>query len=143
MRTILAVVLSAAAIAGCSQTSPHSAASSIAAGPVGDPAVWDLMPGQHLTESSSTFTALVTRTACHSGETGDVLAPDVRVTDKTIVVTFTVKAAGPGSYFCQGNDAVPYEVDLPGPIQGRALVDGQCATNKNIDVCADPTRFRP
>ncbi len=88
-------------------------------------ATWELAPGQQLTESSTTFVALVTRTGCNGGVTGDVEEPEISYDDSEIVVTFTVTPGPPDSATCPSNKAVPYEVELDEAIDGRSLVDGR------------------
>jgi hypothetical protein len=92
----------------------------------GDPATWDIDHAAPPTSGSSTFTALVTRLACSGGKTGRVLRPGVVVNGSEIVITFTVATLPDGGYNCLGNDAVPYVVDVGGPIGTRSLVDGAC-----------------
>ncbi|MEO6318035.1 MAG: hypothetical protein ABIP36_04555 [Acidimicrobiales bacterium] len=104
----------------------------------GDPAVWAIDPAAPPSSTDSALTASVTRLGCHGGSTGKVLRPGVTTTDTEVVLTFTVEAAGPGATFtCQGNEAVPYEIDLGGPIGGRVLVDGSCV----FDGLAASTSF--
>jgi hypothetical protein len=113
----------------------------------GDAAVWDLKPDQSLERSSTTFTALVSRLGCNSGVTGQVLAPEIRMSESDVVVIFTVAPKQPGPAACPGNDEVSYEVDLGEPLQGRVIVDGQCLPGREAATtafCASgPTRFRP
>lgn len=93
----------------------------------GDPATWRIDPGALPSPTASTFTVLVTRIDCHSGETGRVLRPGLALDEEKIVVTFTVEAeTGGGDFTCQGNEEVAQEVDVGGPIGDRALVDGSC-----------------
>jgi hypothetical protein len=119
-------------------------ASTSAAG--GDAAVWFLAPDQDLQESSTTFTALVSRLGCNNGVTGQVLEPEIHMSESEVVVTFSV-AGQHGPADCQGNDQVPYEVDLGEPLQARTLVDGQCRPSgaaASTSFCVpDATRFRP
>ncbi|MEU4420783.1 hypothetical protein AB0F81_09160 [Actinoplanes sp. NPDC024001] len=94
--------------------------------------------------SSTTFTALVSRLGCNSGVTGEVLAPRIEPRRSEVVVTFSVAAKPPGEVAsCQGNDQVPYEVDLGEPLNGRPLVDGQCrGPAAGTSFCEpDATRF--
>ncbi|MGA5303215.1 hypothetical protein ACPCHT_25025 [Nucisporomicrobium flavum] len=106
---------------------PHSqAVASARASGSGDPAVWYVAPQQNLQESSTAFTALVHRVACNSGVTGDVLKPEIRMTETEVVVTFTVAPKEREIAPCPGNDEVPYEVKLNEPLNGRSLVDGLC-----------------
>ena len=113
----------------------------------GDPAVWNLKPDQSLEVSSTTFTALVSRLGCNGGVTGQVLAPEIRMSGSEVVVTFSVAPKQPGPATCPGNDEVSYQVDLGEPLQGRAIVDGQCLPGREAATtvfCASgPTRFRP
>jgi hypothetical protein len=64
-----------------------------------------------------------------------------------VVVTFSVAPQQLGAADCQGNDQIPFEVDLGEPLQGRALVDGQCLPGgeaATTSFCVpDATRFRP
>jgi hypothetical protein len=138
-RFILVMVLTGAVTiaAACDSASePMPGASSAArsasanapalpAGP-GDPADWSIRAEQDLQPSTTRFTALVTRLYCNNGVTGDVQAPTIKTTATEIVVTFTVTAKTPGAAQCQGNNQVPYEVDLGKPLQDRSIIDGQC-----------------
>jgi hypothetical protein len=111
----------------------------------GDVAVWDVDPTAPPSKDASSFTAMVTRLGCNGGVTGTVLRPGVLVSDDTITVTFAVEPAEPGGHTCQGNDAVPYVVDLGQPIGGRILVDGACAEGQEAattSFCADSAGVR-
>ena len=116
-------------------------------GAAGDAAVWVTGPDQDLDPSSTGFTALVSRLGCNSGVTGEVLSPDIRVTEAEVVVTFSVAPERSGAADCQGNDQVPYEVSLPEPLGERALVDGQCleggAAGTTSFCQPDATRWAP
>lgn len=111
----------------------------------GDAAVWDVDPTALPSADSSAFTAMVTRLGCNNGVTGTVLRPVVALTDSEVTVTFTVDAAGPGDRTCQGNDAVPSDVDIGEPIGRRVLVDGACAAGEEAattSFCADSSGVR-
>lgn len=128
-------------------TSPASAASrSGGAGAPGDAAVWIVGPDQRIGDSSSTFTALVSRLGCNSGVTGQVLAPEIRLGEVGVIVTFRVAPPSRGGR-CPGNDQVAYEVDLGEPLGHRALIDGQCLPGGEAvgtSFCLpDPARHRP
>ncbi|WP_155370967.1 hypothetical protein [Catellatospora vulcania] len=142
--------------AGCATGPAPSAAgpgSSPAAAPDtapsadGDAAVWDLAPGQTLTASSTRFTALVSRLGCNDGVTGQVLTPQLRLSESEIVVTFSVAPKQTGAASCPGNNQVPYEVDLGTPLRNRVLSDGRCLPGEaaaTTAFCIDgATRFRP
>ena len=125
------------------EAEPHTSAKASAPG---DAAVWTLKSDQTLQGSSTKFTALVSRLGCNSGATGQVSAPQLRISESEIVVTFAVAPKGPGPATCLGNDEVAYEVDLREPLQGRALVDGQCLPGgeaENTSFCTPgSTRFK-
>ncbi len=108
------------------------------------PAVWELQSDQRLTTSSTGFTAIVSRLACNSGVTGDVVAPDVEFGESEIVVTFQVEPEDPDAADCQGNEWVPYDVTLTEPIGDRALIDGQCLPGGAAEqtVFCDPEHSR-
>lgn len=79
---------------------------------------------------------MVSRIACNSGVTGEVLAPDVQIRDSDVVVTFTV----------QPENAGPYEVRLNEPIGNRPLIDGQCLPGGealDTSLCIHPARWTP
>lgn len=113
----------------------------------GDAAVWELAPDQRLQPSSTTFTALVSRLGCSSGVTGEVLAPEIRLTESEVVVIFSVAPLEARSGTCQGNDQVPYQVELGEPLGDRALVDGECLPGREAATTSfcmpDSVRFRP
>jgi len=110
----------------------------------GDTATWTVDVDDPPTAGSSSFTALVTRVGCGGGRTGEVLRPEVGVTETEVVLTFTV-AALEGPAPCPGNDAVPTVVDLGTPLGDRLLVDGGCRTEPDAaPLCADDgVRWRP
>lgn len=112
-----------------------------------DAAVWVLGPDQSLQRSSTKFTALVSRLGCNNGVTGQVLAPEIHTSEAEVVVTFFVAPKQRGAAACQSNNQVSYDVDLDAPLQGRALVDGQCLPGEEAATTAfcvpDATRFRP
>jgi hypothetical protein len=112
-----------------------------------DTAVWFLKEDQILQASSTRFTALVLRSGCNGGVTGQVLAPQIRFSDSEVVVTFTVASDQPPGGDCQMNDLVPYEVDLGELLQGRTLVDGECLPGGEAAATAlcngTSVRFKP
>lgn len=135
-------------LAGCASEPRGTAPEGPGAGPaVGAAAVWVGGPDQELGPSSTVFTALVSRLGCNSGVTGEVLSPDIRVTESDVIVTFSVAPERSGAADCQGNDQVPYEVSLPEPLGDRALVDGQCLDGGEAGTTSfcqpDGTRWAP
>lgn len=135
------------ATAGSVETSEAESSTSTQTSAGGDAAVWDLSPGQRLERSSTTFVALVSRLGCNGGVTGQVLTPEIHMSESEVVVTFSVALKSPGAAACPGNNQVSYEVSLGEPLRGRALVDGQCLPDgvaASTSFCATgPTRFRP
>ena len=158
MRSRLVLVLTSAsliAVTGCeaatapstvgpAESSEATTSASATTSVHGAAAVWHLKPGQNLQRSSTTFTALVWRLGCNSGVTGEVLAPEIDITEAEAVVTFRVAPMQSGGR-CQSNERVPYEVNLGEPLQDRAIVDGQCLPGGEAAATADcipgPTRF--
>ena len=109
-------------------------------------ATWQLSSQNGVTDESTGFEAEVTRLACNSGETGEVLAPNVDYTDSQIVVTFEVAPQEPGAQDCQGNTPVTYRVELDQPVNGRELVDGACepgAQAASTSFCKSSVRWTP
>lgn len=108
------LVLAASVLAGCGSGGGTGAAT------------WVVAPDEQIAAGTTTFTALVTRLSCSGGVTGTVEEPRIRVTDEQVILTFRVSPEDPAAADCQGNDAVPYDVELPEPLGDRALVDGAC-----------------
>lgn len=126
--------MTAALISGCGLFNRNAAAT------------WDLAPGQTLAADTTTFTALVTRSGCNSGVTGDVNEPDIELTEAEVVITFAVSPGQPSAATCQGNNQVSYEVELPEAIGDRELVDGECSSAEANDTepCRpDDVRYTP
>lgn len=91
----------------------------------GAEAVWTVRPGHQVGPETTTISVVVTRLGCNNGVTGQVQEPGVKVEDDEVRITFTVKP-DQREASCPGNDQVPYEVVLPGPLGDRRLIDGQC-----------------
>ena len=86
-----------------------------------------------LDDATTSFTALVTRLGCNSGKTGEVNEPRVDEGEDEVTITFSVSPVE-GDADCQGNDAVPYEVQLSEPLGGRTLLDGACTSAEAGDT---------
>jgi hypothetical protein len=114
-------------------SSPTPSHVSQAPSAAGGAAVWELQPDKPLSVSSISFTALVSRLACNSGVTGAVLAPNVQIRPAEVVVTFQVEPGNPHGGNCQGNNWVPYEVELSEPIGHRSLIDGECLPGQEAE----------
>ena len=98
--------------------------------------------GGVITSSSTSFTANVIRLECSSGITGEVLAPEIVLSEPEIVISFSVAplAQGEGEYSCPGNPPVPYVVELGEPIGARQLIDAACLPGGAAETttsCAD------
>jgi hypothetical protein len=105
----------------------------------GEAAVWNIDTERPPSPGDESFPALVERLGCNSGETGQVLAPEVVEEPDQVVITFTVvpRASGPAS--CPGNKPVPHEVVLAAPVGDRVLVDGACLSGSSVTTshCLD------
>jgi hypothetical protein len=109
----------------------------------GEPAVWDIDAARPPRADDRVLTAQVTRLACASGETGEVLAPSVVESAEQVVITFTVAPRPPGTSFCSTNKPVAYEVTLAAPLGQRVLIDGTCDSPpaKATSLCLSPQRW--
>lgn len=88
-------------------------------------ATWEVDPDDQLTASTTTFSVIVTRTGCSSGEQGQPETPAIEYTETQVRITFRIRPAI-DSGTCEGVPGVPYEVTLSEPIGDRSLVDGEC-----------------
>lgn len=138
MRTRVVVVLFLIGSAACASDGPGLDAD-VNSQRNGETAVWRANPEDPPTSSAETFTALVTRLDCSSGVTGEVLEPSIVVRHDAVVVTFEVAPLPRGNYTCQGNDEVPYVVDVGEPIGVRDVVDGACLSGEaqSTSFCTD------
>lgn len=126
---LLAVALAAS---GCTASSPPSGGGPGASAPpsavreTGDTATWQFAVPDTVDVETTALTLEVTRLGCSGGVTGDLLTPWIVYEDDRIVIQIDAEPLGDGAYDCQGNDAVPVEVELEEPIGDRELVDGAC-----------------
>jgi hypothetical protein len=99
----------------------------------------------NVTAETTSFTIEVTRLACASGVTGEVLEPAVEVKDTEVVIVARVARQDDGMYTCPSNDWVPITVNLPEPIGQRQLVDGECELGESgyVSDCEDSMRWDP
>jgi hypothetical protein len=113
----------------------------------GETAVWRPMSKEPLDTSTTRFTAEVSRLACNSGVTGEVLPPKVELNKDEVIVTFTVAPQDPGGGDCQSNNWVAYPVNLNEPLGERMLIDGACSPGTEALGTAfcnrDGLRYRP
>lgn len=121
---------------GSAQPSPQPPAEQSGAG---EAAVWSIDAERPPSPSGRTFPALVERLGCNSGETGQVLAPEVVEEPDQVVITFTVAPSASGFANCVGNKPVPHEVALSAPVGNRTLVDGACLSGPSATTshCLD------
>jgi hypothetical protein len=138
MRLHVLLVLVSALVVACSQQPPSDDRP-------GDPATWYLAKKETLNGSSTSFTAVVSRFGCNDGSTGDVLPPEIEMTESEVVVTFMVSPKQTGAATCPGNSYVRFRVHLPEPLGDRSLVDGECRGEHGASTTAvcwrDETRF--
>lgn len=92
----------------------------------GDTAVWAVDVEQPPQASNAEVKARVQRMGCASGETGEVLPPEVVEREDEVMVGFTVESLALGSYLCPANKQVAYTVPLSAPLGQRRLVDAAC-----------------
>lgn len=109
----------------------------------GDPAIWQLKSSDSVTPESRLLDIEVTRLACSSGRTGDVLEPTVVYEGARIVIQVDAAPQEPGAYSCQSNDSVAVVVELGEDIGDRSLADGACLQGEPATTayCADPVRW--
>lgn len=140
---LLAVALAAS---GCTASSPPSgggpgasASPPSAVRETGDTATWQVAAADTVDVETTALTLEVTRLGCSGGVTGDLLAPWIVYEDDRIVIQVDAAPLGDDAYDCQGNDAVPVEVELEEPIGDRELVDGACLEGEATATaaCAD------
>lgn len=86
---------------------------------------WRLDPMQETEPGQSTLRVLVTEQAFASGQRaeGRILAPDIYIDEKEIVLTMFV-APRPGYQSASKNPETAARIVLPGPIGHRTLIDG-------------------
>ncbi|MEE6272269.1 hypothetical protein V2J56_02775 [Georgenia sp. MJ206] len=112
----------------------------------GEAATWALSDPAAVSAGSVSIDIGVTRLACASGVTGEVLEPQVTYEADRVVVEVDVAPLGGSAtsiHTCQGNDVVPVRVELDEPIGDRQLVDGACLAGLAIDTafCLDAARW--
>lgn len=93
-------------------------------------ATWRLAPEAVLTAETRTVEILVSRVECNSGFTGTVNEPSVVFRDDDVIITVTVSPGSPEVADCQGNDEVPYTVELSRALGDRELIDGGCESGR-------------
>lgn len=103
-------------------------------GTEGDVALWQLVDSSGADAEDAQIDIAVSRLACASGVTGDLLDAVVTVSPDAVVVRVDAVPLGDGDYTCPSNDLVPVTVTLPEPLAGRDLVDGGCLRPEARDV---------
>lgn len=99
----------------------------------GDPAVWEIAPGQTVDAHTRALMVIVSRTGCSGGEQGRPVTPHVALGDEAVVVTFRIEPHISGGT-CQGTAGVPYRLTLPEPLGTRDLVDGACLAGDGLST---------
>lgn len=90
---------------------------------------WTLRPGAALDRTAHALTVLVReRRPCTDGTapTGRVMEPEILRTDKSVTLTFFIRAPNPAPTACSSEPSNPTEVvvDLGEPLGDKALFDG-------------------
>jgi hypothetical protein len=88
---------------------------------------WRLDPsGPPLTAESTLVSVLLTERSCVSGqEIGDrLVGPQVSMTDTEVRIAFAAEPPPGDAFDCQGNPETPYLVELPEPLGGRRVIEG-------------------
>ncbi|MCC2592977.1 hypothetical protein LKO27_06065 [Tessaracoccus sp. OS52] len=106
-------------------------ATSLADEPPGTLAVWQLADPAAVTAETTRLDLLVTRVECASAFTGEVLPPQVTITDEAVSIRAEVQWIDPNQAAeCPSNPYVPLTVALPEPLGARMLVDEGCANGE-------------
>ncbi|WP_269939112.1 hypothetical protein [Arthrobacter sp. HY1533] len=145
-RVALVVAVGAVALAGCSGAGPAPGSTTSAATGTGDFAEWRLVDPAKVTPDTTTLQLEVSRAGCADGVTGQVLAPQVTVQARRIIIQVDVAPLPGGAYSCQSNDWVPLTVELSEPVGDRELFDALCLDSVRLthSYCVDGgVRWRP
>lgn len=128
-----------------SDTPVATETTAMADAPPGVLAVWHLEDPDAVTSASTTLDLLVTRVECASAFTGEVLSPQVTVSETEISIRTEVEWIDMGGVaLCPGNPHVPVTVELSEPIGDRVLVDEGCLRFDTTSHCTDGgIRWRP
>lgn len=107
--------------------------------------MWHLEDPDAVTSASTTLDLLVTRVECASAFTGEVLSPQVTVSETEISIRTEVEWIDvSGGALCPGNPHVRVTVELSEPIGVRVLVDEGCLRFDTTSHCTDGgIRWRP
>lgn len=139
MRVPAAVLLTCLMLSSCGESEASLSSGRTAASPSaatspevrpaskGDVAVWVVDVEQQPQASDTEVKALVQRLGCASGETGEVLPPEVVEQEDEVIVGFTVGTLPLADFYaCPGNKQVAYTVPLSAPLGQRKLIDAAC-----------------
>ncbi|MDV2975951.1 UNVERIFIED_CONTAM: hypothetical protein Q9R71_02040 [Actinomycetes bacterium ARC8] len=89
-------------------------------------AQWALIDPSGVNASSTSLELGVMGLACASGKTGDVTAIHVDLADGQIAIGIAVEPLEGEAQDCQGNETVPYTLELGEPVGDRVLIDASC-----------------
>lgn len=137
--------IAGALVAGCGSSDGEGAGSSGSAGASGsegDAAVWRLSDADAVSSDATQLDIEVTRLACASGETGDLLPARVSEEGERVVIQVDAVSLGDEGADCQANDWVAVTVDLDEPVGERELVDGACLEGPAEDTIYCETAVR-
>jgi hypothetical protein len=123
---------------------PQGAVVATIPGPPGDvdgelgAASWWLDPAAaEPTAASVAIHGLIRELACASGQSpeGRIQGPLIELTESAVTVTFGVRHLR-GAQDCQGNPAFPVTFELPDPLGGRPLLDGNDMPPRDASIPA-------
>lgn len=112
--------------------------------PFGTQATWAVADPAVVKPSDRAVHIQVERVDCASGKTGKIVGADVDYQDEQIAIAVNLEPIE-GAQTCQGNEQVPYTVELNEPIGQRKLVDAACAAKPASGTvrCGDAMRWSP
>ena len=112
--------------------------------PYGTQATWDVADPAAVKPADRAVHLQVQRVDCASGKTGKIVGADVDYQDEQIAIAVHLEPIV-GDQSCQGNEQVPYTVELDEPIGQRELVDAACAARpaSGTVMCDDAVRWSP
>lgn len=110
-----AAALLASVLAGCAAQVPDEVN-----------AQWALIDPAVVNASSTSLELGVMGLACASGKTGDVTATHVELVDGQIAIGIALEPQEGEEQTCEGNETVPYTLELGEPVGDRVLIDASC-----------------
>lgn len=110
----------------------------------GTQATWEVADPAAVKPADRSVHVQVQRVDCAGGKTGEIVGADVDYQNEQIAIAVYLKPLE-GAHTCQGNEQVPYTVELDEPIGQRELVDAACAAKpaSGTVMCDDAVRWSP